>query len=82
MESLRKRVGKIKPGLTLRQFLQAVDSGDKIDLNDPESNRVFRRMKAFYIAVKKIKNKTKNGSYLDEERFNKLYSSKKPSEFF
>lgn len=82
LESLEKRIKYIKPGITLDKFLLAIDRNDKKILNKYKNNKKFNKLKEFYLIVKDIKNRVKNNTYLDEGRFNKLYSKLKPKNYF
>lgn len=80
LESLERRVKLIKPKISLDKFLLLVDQ-NKI-LKKYQRNKSFLKLSRFYKTVKTIKNKVKNNSYLDEERFNKLYNSLRPKNYF
>lgn len=82
LKSLEKRVQFIKPKINLDDFLSVVDKDDKKTLKKYKNNRKFNKLKEFYLIVKSIKNRVKNNTYLDEERFNKLYSKLKPKNYF
>ncbi len=81
-ESLEKRVPLIRPAITIDKFLEAVDKKDGKILKKYAKNEKFHKLERFYLLAKKIKNRAKNGSYLDEERFNRLYSKLKPKGYF
>ena len=80
--SLGGRVKYIKPKISLDTFLLAIDRNDKKILNGYKDSKKFNRLKDFYLIVKDIKNRVKNNTYLDEERFNKFYSKLKPKDYF
>ena len=82
LESLEKRVQFIKPKINLDDFLSVVDKDDKKTLKKYKNNRKFNKLKEFYLIVKSIKNRVKNNTYLDEGKFNKLYSKLKPKNYF
>lgn len=82
LESLESRIKIIKPKISLNKFLLAIDGNDKIVLNKYKKNKKFNTLKEFYLIVKNIKNRVKNNSYLDEERFNKIYFRLKPKDYF
>lgn len=80
--SLEKRIKYIEPKISLDKFLLAVDKKDKNVLDRYKNNKKFKKLKDFYIIVKNIKNRVKNNSYLDENRFNKIYSKLEPKNYF
>ena len=82
LESLENRVKYIKPAISLDEFLLAIDRNDKEFLNIYKDNKEFNKLKDFYLAIKDIKNRVKNNTYLDEWRFNKIYSKLKPKDYF
>ena len=82
LESLENRIKHIKPEINLDEFLLAIDRNDQELLNKYKDNKEFNKLKDFYLIVKRIKNKIKDNSYLDEERFNKIYSNLKPKDYF
>lgn len=82
LESLERRIGSIKPTLSLDEFLLAIDRNNKKILNKYKDNERFNKLKDFYLIVKNIKNRVKNNTYLDEGRFNKIYSKLKPKDYF
>lgn len=82
LSSLKRRVGCIKPPINLDEFLLVIDGNNKRVLKKYKNNKKFNKLKDFYLIVKEIKNRTKNNSYLDEERFNKFYSKLKPKDYF
>jgi len=82
LESLEKRVKYIRPAITLDKFLLAIDGNNKRVLDKYKNNRKFNKLKDFYLAVKNIKNRVKNNSYLDEGGFDKIYSKLKPKDYF
>jgi hypothetical protein len=82
LNSIASRVKYIQPKIDLDRFLGAVDSHDRKILKKYHKNNKFNKLKTFYLIVKNIKNRTKNGSYLDEKRFNQRYSAKKPKNYF
>jgi len=82
LESLENRVKHIKPAITLDEFLLAIDKNDKEFLSKYKDNKEFNKLKDFYLAVKDIKNRVRNNTYLDEERFNEIYSKLKPKDYF
>lgn len=82
LESLEKRVKFIKQKINLDDFLLVIDKDDKETLKKYKNNRKFNKLKEFYLIVKSIKNRVKNNTYLDEARFNKLYSKLKPKNYF
>ncbi len=82
LESIKTRVLILNPPIDLDEFLRAIDIGDEKVLNLYVGNRQFEKIREFYLAVKGIKNRVKNGSYLDEDRFNEIYGKTKPSDYF
>lgn len=82
LESLEKRVKNITSTISLDEFLLAVDRKDKGVLSKYENNEKFNKLKEFYLIVKDIKNRVRNNTYLDEERFNQLYSKLEPENYF
>lgn len=82
LESLEKRVRFIRPEITIDDFFKALDGKDRKILGKYSKNKKFQKLSKFYLLVKGIKNRVENGSYLDEERFNRLYSKLKPREYF
>lgn len=82
LESLESRIKIIKPKISLDKFLLAIDGNDKKILKKYKDNEKFNKLEKFYLIVKNIKNKVKNNSYLDEQRFNKIHSKLKPKDYF
>ena len=82
LESLEKRIGSIKPAISLDEFLLAIDGNNKEVLDKYKDNERFNKLRDFYLIVKNIKNRVKNSTYLDEERFNEVYSKFKPKDYF
>jgi len=82
LESLEKRVKNITPTVSLDEFLLAIDRKNEEVLSKYENNEKFNKLKEFYLIVKDIKNRVRNNTYLDEERFNQLYSKSKPEGYF
>ncbi len=82
LESLEHRVKLINPKISLDEFLLAIDGNNKTVLNKHKKNKKFNRLKEFYLIIKGIKNRVKNNTYLDEGRFNKIYSKMKPKDYF
>jgi hypothetical protein len=82
LQSLASRIKHVKPGISLDRFLRATDRNDRIVLGKYKNNDNFNKLKEIYLAVKDIKNRVKNNAYLDEERFNRLYSKLKPKDYF
>jgi hypothetical protein len=82
LDSFERRVKYIKPSIVLDRFLSAIDGNDKRILEKYKKNKRFNKLKEFYLIVKDIKNRTKNKTYLDEKRFNKIYSKLKPKQYF
>jgi len=80
--SLENRIKYIKPIISLDKFLLSVDRGDETILKKYRNNKEFNKLKDFYLMVKDIKNRVKNNTYLDEGRFNELYSKLKPKDYF
>ena len=80
--SLKQRIEYIKPSIDLDKFLLAIDENDIKVLSKYKKNKKFNTLKDFYLIIKGIKNRVKNNSYLDEERFNKIYSKIKPKNYF
>ncbi len=82
LESLESRVKYLLPKISLNDFLLAVDGNNIKILEKYKKNKKFNQLKDFYLIVKKIKNKVKNNSYLDEDRFNEIYFKTKPKDYF
>ena len=82
LESLENRIKHIKPEINLDEFLLAIDGEDKEVLDRYIENDKFNKLKEFYLIVKEIKNRVKNNTYLDEGRFNEIYSKMKPKDYF
>jgi hypothetical protein len=82
LESLEKRIKNIIPTISLDEFLLAIDRKDKKVLSKYENNEKLNRLKEFYLIIKDIKNRVRNNTYLDEERFNQLYFRLKPEDYF
>ena len=82
LDSLEKRIKFVKPAINLDKFLLAIDRNDAKILKKYAKNKKFSQLKDFYLIVKDIKNRTKNGTYLDEKRFNKIYDKLKPKNYF
>ena len=82
LESLEKRIQYIEPAISLDEFLSAIDENNIKILNKYKKNKKFNTLKDFYLIIKRIKNRVKNNSYLDEERFNKIYLKTKPKDYF
>jgi hypothetical protein len=80
--SLKNRIKYIKPKISLDKFLLVIDRNDKKILTKYKNNKKFNKLKEFYLIVKEIKNRVKNNTYLDEGRFNKIYSRLKPKDYF
>jgi hypothetical protein len=74
IESLESRIKIIRPKISLDKFFLAIDGNNKEILKKYKDNEKFNKLKKFYLIVKNIKNKVKNNSYLDEQRFNEIYS--------
>ncbi len=81
LESIESRVALLDPPLDAEDFLRMVDSNDAVAMERYREDRLFHKLKDFYIVVKSMKNKVKGESFLDEERFNKLYGEAKPDDF-
>ena len=81
IESLESRVKTIRPKISLDKFLLAIDGSNKEILKKYKDNEKFNKLKNFYLIVKNIKNKVKNNSYLDEQRFNKIYLKSEPKDY-
>lgn len=82
LESLEKRIKSIEPNISLDEFFLAIDRNDKEVLDRYRDNEKFNKLKEFYLIVKDIKNRVRNNAYLDEERFNEIYSKFKPENYF
>jgi len=70
--AIERRIQYIKPEISFDKFLEMVDSDEKYS----GYNKMFDELREFYLMVKGIKNREKNGSYLDEERFNRISKEK------
>ena len=82
LESLENRIKIVRPKISLDEFFLAIDGNDKEILKKYKNNEKFNKLKNFYKIVKNIKNKVKNNSYLDEQRFNEIYSKLEPKDYF
>ncbi len=82
LESLERRIKFVKPKITLDKFFLIIDKNDVKNLKKYSKNEKFNKLKEFYLIVKSIKNRVKNGVYLDEERFNNVYSKLEPKNYF
>lgn len=82
LDSLEKRIKSVKPSISFDEFLLVVDRKDESVLDKYKNNKNFSKLRNFYLIVKDIKNRTKNGTYLDEGRFNKIYNRLKPKNYF
>ncbi len=82
LESLESRIKYLEPKITLDSFLLIIDGDDRKMLEKYKKNKKFQQLKEFYLIVKKIKNRIENSSYLDEDRFNKVYPKIKPKDYF
>ena len=82
LEAIENRIKYIEPKITFDRFLEAIDGNDERILKKYQNNEKFKKLKEFYLLVKGIKNRVKNGSYLDEDRFNKIYSEARPKNYF
>jgi hypothetical protein len=82
LNSLENRIKYIKPKITLDNFLKAVDQKDEKIFKKYKNNEKFKKLKRFYLIIKNIKNRVKNNSYLDEARFDQIYSKLKPKDYF
>lgn len=82
LESLERRIKFIKPKITLDKFFLIIDKNDVENLKKYAKNERFNKLKELYLIVKSVKNRVKNGVYLDEEKFNKAYAKRKPKNYF
>ncbi len=82
LESLESRVKYLVPKISLDDFLLIIDENNEKMLEKYRENKRFNQLKEFYLIVKKIKNRVENFSYLDEDRFNKIYCKMKPKNHF
>lgn len=82
LEAIENRVKYIEPKITIHEFLKIVDGNEEKALRRYQNNEKFKKLKEFYLLVKGIKNRVKNGSYLDEDRFNEIYLKAKPKKYF
>ncbi len=82
LESLESRVKYLVPKISLDDFLLIIDENNEKMIEKYRKNKRFNQLKEFYLIVKKIKNKVENFSYLDEDRFNKIYCKIKPKNYF
>ena len=83
LESLERRLKFIEPTISIDTFLSAIDSQDEEILKKYKRNEKFNSLKEFYIIVKNLKNKVnRDGTYLDEETFDKKYNKLKPKSYF
>lgn len=70
--AIERRLGSFKSAIEFKNLVSWADSG-----NIPaqyEEDELFQQVLHFYQIIKNLKNKTVNGSYLDEDRFNKIYA--------
>jgi hypothetical protein len=82
LESLERRVEYLVPKISLDDFLLIIDENNEEMIKKYKRNKKFNQLKDFYLIIKKIKMKIKNNSYLDEDRFNKVYSELRPKNYF
>jgi len=82
LASLESRMKYVKPKISLDKFLSVIDGNNRKILKRYKNNKQFNQLKEFYLAVKNIKNRVENDTYLDEGRFNKIYSKLKPEGYF
>ncbi len=82
LESLENRIKHLIPKINLDDFLVIIDENNEKMLEKYKKNENFQQLKEFYLIVKKIKNKVKNSSYLDEDRFNEIYLKARPKNYF
>ncbi len=82
LESLESRVKYLIPKIIFDDFLTIIDENNEKMMQKYKNNIKFNQLKEFYLIVKKIKNKVKNHSYLDEDRFNDIYLKVKPKDYF
>ncbi len=81
LESIESRTALLVPPLEVEDFLRMIDTDDIAAMQSYREDRLFHKLKDLYIAVKSMKNRVKGGSFLDEERFNKVYGEAKPDDF-
>lgn len=70
--AIERRLRRFEPEIKFEDFIEWADSG-----NIPEQYRedeLFQKIVKFYQITKDFKNKDVNDSYLDEDRFNKIYA--------
>ncbi|MFH0937507.1 MAG: PEP-utilizing enzyme [Candidatus Daviesbacteria bacterium] len=70
--AIERRLDGFEPKVKLEDFVNWVDSE-----NVPskyQKDELFQNILKFYQIIKDLKNKDVNGSYLDEDRFNKIYA--------
>lgn len=70
--AIERRLANFKPEIKFEDFVACADSE-----NIPEQyqeNELLQKILKFYQIIKDLKNKSINGSYLDENRFNKIYA--------
>ncbi|MFA5098756.1 MAG: hypothetical protein WC461_00865 [Candidatus Paceibacterota bacterium] len=82
LEAIDRRIKFIKPKITLDKFFVIIDRNDVKNLKKYGKDEKFNKLKKFYLVVKNIKNRIKNGVYLDEEKFNEAYARLKPKNHF
>jgi len=82
LEAIERRIEFVKPKINLDKFFLIIDRNDVKNLKKYSKDGKFNKLKEFYLIVKNIKNRVKNGVYLDEERFNKAYSMLRPKNHF
>src|SRR3989339_385555 len=83
LESLERRIKFVEPEISIDDFLLAIDSNNEKILSIYKEDDKFNKLKNFYLLVKGIKNRVnQDGTYLDEETFNKKYDKLRPDDYF
>jgi len=78
-EAIERRLSHLKQPLTLTEFFLLIDSNSE-KLVELRKDSVFKQLEAFYIIIKKYKNKNAGGKYyLDEEKFIEIYNKHTPT---
>lgn len=70
--ALERRLRSFEPEINFEDFIKWADSGNVPE--QYEEDELFKKVLKFYQITKDFKNKDVNGSYLDENRFNKIYA--------
>lgn len=70
--AIERRLKRFEPEIKFEDFAEWVDAGQIPD--QYKKDELFQKIVKFYQIIKDFKNKDVGGSYLDEDRFNKIYA--------